>query len=283
MLEKMMIGTVQFGVDYGVNTSTAKVMSQASCDEILDIACANQIAKLDTAEIYGDSIDKIGRYQKDGNKFEIISKFHIPENVYDTLSHSLSRLHIDSYHSVLAHRSEQIFTNRQVQQDLARLKSDGLTKYLGVSIYTNEEFAEAISNEYVDVIQFPYSLLDNINQRGELMKRAKDAGKLLHARSVYLQGMFLKEFPLPPKLKPLEVYIQTLRDLCTANNLTMTELALEYAFSNEMIDNVVVGHHTASQVTGNIAMIRNFKKGAYLAEVDSIRVKEAELLNPRNW
>jgi len=283
MLEKMIIGTVQFGLDYGVNTATAKKMAQETCDEILDIAQANNITKLDTAEIYGDSIDKIGHYQKSKTKFEILSKFHTPENVYATLTNSLQRLYIDSYHTILAHRSQDLLTNKDVQADLMRLKNEGLTRYIGVSIYTNEEFSQAIDSDYLDVIQFPFNLLDNYAQRGELMKRAKDAGKILHARSVYLQGMFLKEFPLPAKLKPLEEYIQRLRMLSEQNEISMPALCLEYVFSNDLIDNVVVGHHKPSQLQGNIDLIRNFKNGSYLREVNDIRVSVPELLSPRNW
>ena len=115
------------------------------------------------------------------------------------------------------------------------------------------------------------------------MKRAKDAGKILHVRSVYLQGMFLKQFPLPVKLKPLEIYIQRLRDICTQNNISMASLALEYVFANELIDNVIIGQHNPLQLKGNIDLVRDFKNGAYLKEVDKIRVVESELLSPRNW
>jgi aryl-alcohol dehydrogenase-like predicted oxidoreductase len=283
MLDKMIIGTVQFGLDYGINADSAKKMPQKACDEIMDIARANGIKKLDTAEIYGDSIDKIGHYQRRNPPFEILSKFHIPENVYDTLTRSLTRLNVDSYHTILAHRSEHFFADSRVLSDLKRLKRERLVQHIGVSIYTNQEFEQAINNGFVDVIQFPFNLLDNLSQRGEMMRRAKSAGKILHARSAYLQGMFLKEFPLPPKLQPIEKYIEKLRILCTENNISMTSLCLEYAFQNSMIDNVVIGQHTASQLSDNICLIKNFKGGIYLTEVDDICVREPKLLSPRNW
>ena len=283
LLRKMVIGTVQFGLDYGVNSGTAKKLSQEECNEILDIAKANDIRMLDTAEVYGDAIDKISQYHRQASKFEIISKFIASENTLQQLSDSLAKLVIDSYHTILAHRSQDLFDNEQIQKDLISLKSSGKTQYIGVSIYTNEEFEKAIKSKYVDVIQFPFSLLDNMNQRGELMKRAKDAGKILHARSVYLQGMFLKEFPLAPKLRPLETYIQKLRDLCEDHEISMTALALEYVFRNPLIDNVVIGQHNPEQLLKNINMIRDFENGSYLSEVDDIMVKESELLSPRNW
>ena len=181
MLKKMIIGTVQFGLDYGVNSGRAKKLSQEQCNEILDIAKSNDIRILDTAEVYGDAIDKISEYHRQCSKFEIISKFIASGNTLQQLTESLAKLAIDSYHTILAHRSQDLFANEQIQKDLVSLKSSGKTRYVGVSIYTNEEFEKAIESKYVDVIQYPFSLLDNMSQRGELMERAKDAGKILHA------------------------------------------------------------------------------------------------------
>jgi len=280
----MIIGTVQFGLDYGPNSSTAKKVKQEECNKILDVARVNGIRLLDTAEAYGDAIEKIADYHHhSGTKFDVISKFLSAGNIIPPLIDSLKRLGIDSYHTVLAHKSQELFSNADVQRDLMKMKDTGLTRYIGVSIYTNAEFEQSVASKYVDVIQFPFNLLDNTTQRGELMKRAKDAGKILHARSVYLQGMFLREFPLPDKLRPLEVYLKKVRDLSAENNISLTSMALEYVFRNPLIDNVVIGQHKASQLSGNIELIKAFKNGPYLREIDGIRVEEFELLSPRNW
>jgi aryl-alcohol dehydrogenase-like predicted oxidoreductase len=283
LLQKMIIGTVQFGLDYGVNSGTAKKLSQEDCNEILGVSYANNITILDTAEAYGDAIEKISIYHKSGKKFEIISKFLSPDDIIKPLKASLKRLSIDSYHTILAHKSQDLLFDAKVQRDLTELKDSGLTKYIGVSIYTNAEFEQSIESKCVDVIQYPFNLLDNMIQRGELMKRAKDAGKMLHARSVYLQGMFLKELPLPAKLQPLERYLRKLQEICSANEISMTSLALEYVFSNPLIDNVVIGQHRAAQLVSNIDIVRSFKNGSYLSEVDEIKVEESALLSPRNW
>lgn len=284
LLRKMVVGTAQFGLDYGFNTATAKKVTQEDCNEMLDVSRANHITMLDTAEAYGDAIDKISLYHSSHEqKFEIISKFLSADDVLKPLRNSLHKLAIDRYHTILAHKSQDLFSNRSVQNDLTELKNSGQTKYIGVSIYTNEEFQQAIDCEFVDLIQFPFNLLDNMSQRGELMIKAKKAGKILHARSVYLQGMFLKEFPLPLRLKPLESYLQRLKDLCRDNNISMISLCLEYVFKNDMIENVIVGQHRPAQLRSNVDLIKNFKGGAYLKDVDDILVKEAELLSPRNW
>lgn len=283
MLEKMIIGTAQFGLDYGVNSASAKKMSQRDCDAILDRALSAGIHILDTAEAYGDAIDKIADYHRSHGRFRIISKFLDRSNISAPLLLSLHKMGIDAYHTILAHKSQDLLYDKAVQNELDRLKQDGLVHLLGVSIYSNAEFTEAIASPSVDVIQFPYNLLDNMAQRGELMKEAKDKGKILHARSAYLQGMLLKPFPLPEKLRPLEKYIAQLRITAEENACSLSALALAYVFGNPMIDNVVMGQHSATQLSGNIEMLQSFKGGNWMQSIDEIKVAEAALLSPRNW
>ena len=73
---KLILGTVQFGLDYGINNKQGQV-SERSIKEILDLAFENGINILDTAEGYGDSQERIGNYHKNSsNIFNIVTKFH---------------------------------------------------------------------------------------------------------------------------------------------------------------------------------------------------------------
>ena len=75
MNSKLILGTVQFGLDYGVNNTTGKP-SKLNIRSILDSAYNSGIQLLDTAEGYGDSQIKIGEYHNNSiNKFKIITKF----------------------------------------------------------------------------------------------------------------------------------------------------------------------------------------------------------------
>ena len=59
MERKLILGTVQFGLDYGVNNTVGKA-SSAAVKEILDAAAEHGVLLLDSAETYGDSQEKIG-------------------------------------------------------------------------------------------------------------------------------------------------------------------------------------------------------------------------------
>ena len=63
MFKKLILGTVQFGLDYGINNTTGKPTTK-NVYEILNYAYENEIRTLDTAESYGNSRLIIGNYLK---------------------------------------------------------------------------------------------------------------------------------------------------------------------------------------------------------------------------
>ena len=77
---KIVLGTAQFGMNYGINNKRGKV-PQNEVHEILDFAYNKNIHFLDTASSYGDSETVIGNYiKKNSNQFNIITKFVLKEN-----------------------------------------------------------------------------------------------------------------------------------------------------------------------------------------------------------
>lgn len=75
-MKKMILGTVQFGTNYGINNRLGQPSIQ-DVFEIFEFASRNGISCLDTAEDYGSASQLIGdfhfNHQQD-NKFEVISK-----------------------------------------------------------------------------------------------------------------------------------------------------------------------------------------------------------------
>ena len=58
-------------------------------------------------------------------------------------------------------------------EKIQKLKADDRIGSMGVSIYGNEEFSEAINFDWVDTIQIPFNLLDNFSLKGDLIKRLR--------------------------------------------------------------------------------------------------------------
>lgn len=282
---KIILGTVQLGLNYGINNSIGKPVAKQAI-KILDIARDQGIRLLDTAEAYGDAISIIADYHKSSKQiFEIISKFKFSAgmNLLKSASNAIARLKTESLFAYLLHDADKISANETADQ-FNELKQKQIVKYNGVSIYTNEQFEEAINAPYIDLIQLPYNVLDNDNLRGELIKKAKKNGKIIHTRSVFLQGLiFMKASQLPQKLRPLNNYLEEIDTLCKKYKINQTSLALNYVLKNKSVDGVLIGVDSPEQLYSNIAVLNDQLPAELFDSVDALHVKEISLLNPANW
>lgn len=289
MTEKLILGTVQFGISYGINNMTGRIR-QEDVFSILNYAQSAGIHLLDTADAYGNAVDLIGKYHAtfSSNKFQVITKFksleHQETNIEYFVKDSLSRLDTTYLFGCLYHSFGDYLKYKKSPQHLLSLKTIGKIKYLGVSIYTNEQFCIALEDENIDIIQLPYNLLDNQVQRGELMREAKLRGKIIHVRSVFLQGLFFKDINLLPSyLLPLRECLQRLRDLSNIYKIGIAELALNYVANNPLIDGVLIGVDNLPQLKINIQSLGKPLSTEIIEAINSISVPDTNLLNPSNW
>lgn len=285
MKSKLILGSVQFGLPYGINNNTG-IPDSNSLKDILSYAYKNGITLIDTAEEYGEAQNKIGSFHVDHNHFDIIYKFRITENdkIKSKINTFLDILHIPSFHTFMYHRYSDFVNYPSEHNTILDLKKSRLINNLGLSVYTNAEFKQAINHEWVDVIQFPYNLFDNYGHRGELISAAKEKNKILHARSVFLQGLLLMpatEFPA--NLVPLKKYKSLIDQLCEKHKIEARTLCLSYVLQNNLIDGVLIGVDTFDQLKENLAT-ENFQLPKGITDViDNIKVTETDLLYPYNW
>ncbi len=288
LLNKIILGTVQLGLKYGINNVHQQPSLQESF-EILNAAHTNGITTLDTSIAYGSSMQAIANFHANSLKrFEIISKFFIDEhNLAIKVKTEMEQLKISAFDTYLFHKYDDFITlNKSNEALLSQLKEEGLLKRIGVSIYDNEQFLRAIESPLIDVIQFPFNLLDNQNQRGQLMDLAKKSNKELHVRSVFLQGLFFKqEVEFSVTLKPLLKHIQALKQIASENNLSLEYMALYYALQNKTIDKVLIGVDTLDQLKTNCELINSIQQNHpnLIEAINNIAVSETKLLNPQHW
>ena len=112
-MNRLALGTVQFGLPYGIANRTGKV-PDSEIGTILKLALAGKIDTLDTAISYGSSEESLGKAGMKG--FKIVTKLpSLPDNCGDInnwvqlqLSESLSRLGVTKLYGVLLHQPEQL-------------------------------------------------------------------------------------------------------------------------------------------------------------------------------
>ena len=278
----MILGTVQFGLDYGVNNAIGKPPKDLVV-EMLDHAFDHEIKVLDTAEAYGNATELIGNYNLiSNNSYLINTKLQSGNsNLSKQLKVSLSKLNQDSVNVYFFHSFKDFINYPELKSQLIDLKKRGKVKKIGLSIYENREFEIAINSDFIDVIQFPFNLLDNYSLRGELIKIAKKKGKELQVRSIFLQGLFFKPLnELPSNLKPLLPYLEKIHEI---SDIPIEQLAISYAMQQHEIDNVIIGVDSMQQLEKNIEMSKEVISNDIIEAINQINVKKVELLYPKNW
>jgi len=287
---KLILGTVQFGLPYGINNSHGKPDKKLAL-ELLNRAYLGGIRLLDTAEAYGNAQEVIGAYHQAFplQRFEVITKLSFENlkkgnSLLDLVKGDMKQMLVSGLFGYMAHNYNDLHYFEKDLQLLSDLGSEGLIQRLGVSVYTNEEAEAALENEWIDFIQLPFNMFDNINQRGSIFVMAKSKGVDIHTRSVFLQGLFFKDpDDLPQKLTPLRKHLLHIRRVAADSKISLEELALQYVYTNPAISKVLIGVDNIEQLAQNLKAISRTASQELFDIINRIMVEETELLNPANW
>lgn len=272
-------------MNYGINNNSGKP-SKEQVFEILDFVAKEGIKILDSADAYGNALSVIAEYiTNNSESFEVNSKFNWKKgSIEGQLQETLRSLGVNSINTYYYHNYNDLEQFPDALFELIYLKKKKLIKKIGVSVYTNCEFKKVVDIPEIDVIQFPFNLLDNRCQRGHLIEEAKMKNKELHARSVFLQGLFFKDIrKLPDKLILLVPYLKEIHSLSDKYGIDMVALSLLYAINQPDIDYVIIGVDNLEQIRKNLKFSSQSLKESVLEKIDDIVVKETELLYPKNW
>ena len=265
-ISKLCLGTVQFGLDYGIANQNGEV-SQNEVNNILKYVLFKDINCFDTGSMYGNSEEKIGNFIKKENKNTpyIISKiksdfFQLEyKDSIKEIENSLNLLSTSTLFALLLHNIEAIENWKDRDTELINiLKQKNKIKYFGVSIYTDEEFTLALENDDVNIIQIPFNLLDQRAITNDWLSRARKKNKLIFIRSIYLQGLILMDIDnIPSHLNSAKKYLEIVEKVSEKLNLTKNELAL--SFVNQMADNSILlfGCDNIKQTRENIDNFNN--------------------------
>jgi len=267
-ISKLCLGTVQFGLDYGIANQDGEV-SQDKVNKILEYVSSKNINCFDTGSMYGNSEEKIGNYLKDNNlDTKIVSKiksdfFKLEHKLsIQNIEKSLDDLSIDTLFALLLHNIEAI-QNWSLENValISKLKKLNKIKYFGVSIYNDDEFNLALNNKNVDIIQIPFNLLDQRAITNNWLKKAKANNKLIFIRSVYLQGLILMDKnDIPRYLDCAKEYLNIIESTAHKLNITKNELALSFVDQMAKDSILLFGCDSLEQATENINNYHNLPK-----------------------
>ena len=239
---KLCLGTVQFGMDYGIRNQ--KKPSVEDSIKILDYAVHNGISAIDTAAAYGTAEDVVGEFLKKNlikrDKLFIISKFtpnaldDVDEKDYkkvinEHLTKSLERLHTDYLDAYMFHSSRYAY-NPEMLNALYEVRQEGRIRHSGVSVYYPDEAKICINSDKVDFMQLPSSIFDQRMRNEGVFELAQEKKNTqIHSRSAFIQGLILmNEDEVPSYLSGAKPILKKIDTICKQYDISKISLAINY-------------------------------------------------------
>lgn len=262
---KLCLGTVQFGLDYGINNPIGKP-SQALSFAMLDEALRQGITMIDTATAYGTAEEILGEYGINKHYVQVISKLkpnlisedcsNIESIVEEQIQASLVRTGLSELDGYLLHTPENYY-NKKIINGLRLCKEKGLIRHFGVSIYETEHALDVVRDGLVDYIQIPYSVFDQRVDQTEFFKLAKENKVTVFARSAFLQGLILMdEENIPAHLDVAKEYLRKFDQIINKYGFTRIQAAFLFSYTHPGIDYLVFGVDKMEQLKENIELSR---------------------------
>ncbi len=272
----LMLGTVQFGLNYGVANTHGKP-SFDTVKTILKTAANSNITALDTAASYGESEEVLGKALTElglKDKMSVVSKVPpVPEGcdpaefIENSVRNSLRRLQIPVIPVVLFHRE----SDYRYLPEMRSLIGKGLILEAGVSLDSQPYSHVAGLAEY---IQLPCNVMDH-----RFDDAIRNCRGHIFIRSVYLQGMLLMpEEKILPGLVPHRRKLESF-------GIPLNELCMRYLLSLPGNKSILTGVDTPEQLQENVrlAALGPLPDDLMKAVFGSVPLLEESLIRPGLW
>lgn len=289
-LNRLALGTVQFGLDYGISNSEG-VTPLEEVREILTVAKRNNIRVIDTAPMYGGSEEVLGKTLPDGNDFDIVTKTprfdeintdKKAEFLEKTFRGSLKKMNRRGVYGLLIHHANDLLGNGGdfLFGKMKELKTEGMVKKIGVSVYTSAQIDMILDRFDIDIIQLPINVLDQRLLMSGHLAKLKNDGIEIHARSAFLQGLLLIEpAALPSYFDSIKPHLKQYRDSLHQYRLTPLQAALSFVAGINEVDVVVCGvnnHLQLEELCGSLMSIEP-------SMLSNFAIYDEDILNPSKW
>ena len=284
---KLALGTVQFGIHYGVANSGGQV-SETEAEAILKQARLLGIDMLDTAIAYGKSEEILGKFAQ--NDQNIVTKLSaVPETernvknwIFGQFEGSLERLRVSRIYGLLLHRPDQLLgpNGAAIYDALAELKARESVQKIGVSIYSPDELEPLLERYALDLVQATLSILDRRILETGWAGRLNKNGIELHTRSAFLQGLLLMpKDTRPAKFERWKTIWDEWERWLADTGLSPLQACLRFAVQQPLVDRVVIGVDSTAQLLEIVGAVDGIIKQMPRFEDFS----DTRLINPATW
>ncbi len=294
---ELCLGTVQFGLDYGIKGQKKPCLEDAV--KWLDYATQNGIYAIDTAKAYGDAERVTGAFLKKRtiprdrlvistkfmpNLLDDVSNDQYEDVIEDELVSQLRTLNTDYVDAYVFHSSRYAFDEDKLAA-IYRMKEKGLARRVGVSVYEVDEALTCFSSPYVDFIQAPYSIFDHRMKDGGVLESDKQGDCVIDTRSAFIQGLIvMDEEQVPPCLAKAKPIVRKIKGICDENNISRVHLAIQYVKRERNLSHLVFGVDSLEQLKEDIGYFEEDLPDDMLRQIGrEFEDIEADIVMPSLW
>ena len=288
MISRLALGTVQFGMAYGIANNVGQV-PQAEAAAILTAARNCGLDTIDTAIAYGNSESCLGEVGVEG--FHVVSKLpalpvicsDVLSWVSNEISGSLDRLKVSCLYGLLLHDPLQLIGvhGRSLIKALLKAKEDGKFNRIGYSVYSPSDLDEIYQVFRPELVQVPFNLVDRRMMASGWIQRLYDDGVEIHVRSAFLQGLLLMPVDaIPKRFKKWKPIWDRWEDWQLNHPASAISACLSYPLGFHHISRVVVGVESICQFSEIQMAILN---PVALEDLPALGCLDEALINPSKW
>ncbi|PWJ58161.1 aryl-alcohol dehydrogenase-like predicted oxidoreductase [Dyadobacter jejuensis] len=291
-VSEVAFGGVEIGLPYGIGVADKNdMLSENQAISLLHEAMANGINFFDTARMYGESEQIMGKAFGDrreevilatkcrhfrNQQGQLLPEAELKKFITNSLKESLEALKTDYIDVFMLHQADQeILQSNLIADTFQELKQQGVIRATGASTYLASETALGIERGHWDVIQLPFNLMDQ--RHAVNFQEAQSQGVGLVVRSVLLKGLLSdRGKDLHPKLVEVERHIGKYQEFIAADFPDLPTLATRFALSFDTISSVLVGIDKTEYLYTALATAN----GKYMDRPTLVKAMEAAFPDP---
>lgn len=291
---KLALGTVQFGLPYGVANISGQPSETEVC-AILDRAAFAGVKVLDTACLYGNAESVLGRCLPVMHDFRIVTKTPkfagmnadaSASALKAAFAESCNRLSVGGVYGLMAHDANDLLGAQGdvLWQTMSELRADGRVGRIGASVYSGTQIDALLQRYPLDLVQLPLSLLDQRLLQGGQLDRLQARGVEIHVRSVFLQGaLLMAPEVLPSHLAGLRPQLDEIARRAGRLGISRLEAALRFVAGQPQVSAVVCGVDSLAHFDELVTALDRDTPAFGAADAAACACNEAKLLDPSQW
>lgn len=286
-MTKLVLGTANFGNVYGV-ANYGRSLSDEESKIIVNWAQLNGVNHFDTAIAYGNAENLLGLHLDKSLEPRVNAKLNEEscqswELIIQRTKEILTRIGVSQLSVLYLHNDALLDSPNgpEIQRGLEAVLDLGLTKRVGVSVYSEDRIYECKRKvPKLTAFQVPENICDRRLFGSQKVLELAGEGNSFQVRSIFLQGLLLMNpREIPSNLIDSYTVIRQVRAFGKRHSFSSVELCLGYAEAIPWAEGIIVGVASLKQLQEICAANRSLPVGWD----SSISRLPEDILDPRKW